>query len=214
MHCQIELRWGGPGWFVASMDQFPPHSGTSKRAQRSSAWLWCFMFGFLSLLVPKSQLNPQKCVCASVAHILSVTLSQRKSTKEVYRRLMRNMRTDAIVNQWSTTRTPTAPLVPFVEAKECFVIRRGYETARPVSSYFCLTVPPVVYFIWQTSICGIQWPTWTIIKTFWNSKLYWLIVRNEHQKVLYFLPWNMDVKCSFSMDTIHCQYRVTSSLIC
>ena len=33
---------------------------------------------------------------------------------------MRNMRTDAIVNQWSTTRTPTAPLVPFVEAKECF----------------------------------------------------------------------------------------------
>ena len=60
---------------------------------------------------------------------------------------MRNMRTDAIVNQWSTTRTPTAPLVPFVEAKECFVIRRGYETARPVSSYFCLTVPPVVYFI-------------------------------------------------------------------
>ena len=100
-----------------------------------------------SLLVPKSQLNPTKCVCASVAHVLSVTLSQRKSTKEVYRKLMRNMRTDAIVNQWSTTRTPTAPLVPFVEAKECFVIRRGYETARPVSSYFCLTVPPVVYFI-------------------------------------------------------------------
>ena len=24
---------------------------------------------------------------------------------------------------------------------ECFVIRRGYETARPVSSSFCLTVP-------------------------------------------------------------------------
>ena len=24
---------------------------------------------------------------------------------------------------------------------ECFVIRRGYETARPVSSWFCLTVP-------------------------------------------------------------------------
>ena len=52
--------------------------------------------------------NPKKCVCASVAHVLSVNLSQRKSTKEVYRKLMRNMRTDAIVNQWSTTRTPTA----------------------------------------------------------------------------------------------------------
>ena len=26
---------------------------------------------------------------------------------------------------------------------ECFVIRRGYETARPVSSSFCLTVPVV-----------------------------------------------------------------------
>ena len=26
---------------------------------------------------------------------------------------------------------------------ECFVIRRGYETARPVSSSFCLTVPSV-----------------------------------------------------------------------
>ena len=26
---------------------------------------------------------------------------------------------------------------------ECFVIRRGYETARPVSSSFCLTVPTV-----------------------------------------------------------------------
>ena len=25
---------------------------------------------------------------------------------------------------------------------ECFIIRRGYETARPVSSSFCLTVPP------------------------------------------------------------------------
>ncbi|MDB2323797.1 hypothetical protein N9V38_03790, partial [Planktomarina temperata] len=37
--------------------------------------------------------NPKKCVCASVAHVLSVTLSQRKSTKEVYRKLMRNMRT-------------------------------------------------------------------------------------------------------------------------
>jgi len=24
---------------------------------------------------------------------------------------------------------------------ECFVIRRGYETARPVSSSFCLTAP-------------------------------------------------------------------------
>ena len=24
---------------------------------------------------------------------------------------------------------------------KCFVIRRGYETARPVSSSFCLTVP-------------------------------------------------------------------------
>jgi hypothetical protein len=24
---------------------------------------------------------------------------------------------------------------------ECFVIRRGYETTRPVSSSFCLTVP-------------------------------------------------------------------------
>jgi len=24
---------------------------------------------------------------------------------------------------------------------ECFVIRRGYETARPASSSFCLTVP-------------------------------------------------------------------------
>ena len=28
---------------------------------------------------------------------------------------------------------------------ECFVIRRGYETARPVSSSFCLTVPPLIY---------------------------------------------------------------------
>ena len=27
---------------------------------------------------------------------------------------------------------------------ECFVIRRGYETARPVSSSFCLTVPASV----------------------------------------------------------------------
>ena len=45
-----------------------------------------------------SSLNPKKCVCAFVAHVLSVTLSQRKSTKEVYRKLMRNMRTDAIVN--------------------------------------------------------------------------------------------------------------------
>ena len=52
------------------------------------------------------------------AHVLSVTLSQRKSTKEVYRKLMRNMRTDAIVNQWLTTRTPTAPLVPFVKSKD------------------------------------------------------------------------------------------------
>ena len=51
--------------------------------------------------------NPKKCVCASVAHVLSVTLSQRKSTKEVYRKFMRNMRTDAIVNQCSATRTPT-----------------------------------------------------------------------------------------------------------
>jgi len=42
------------------------------------------------------------------AHVLSVTLSQRKSTKEVYRKLMRNMSTDAIVNKCSTTRTPTA----------------------------------------------------------------------------------------------------------
>ena len=25
--------------------------------------------------------------------------------------------------------------------RECFIIRRGYETARPVSSSFCLTVP-------------------------------------------------------------------------
>ena len=47
------------------------------------------------------------------AHVLSVTLSQRKSTKEVYRKLMRNMRTDAIVNQWSATATTIAPLVPF-----------------------------------------------------------------------------------------------------
>ena len=28
---------------------------------------------------------------------------------------------------------------------ECFVIRRGYETARPVSSSFCLTVPAKQY---------------------------------------------------------------------
>ena len=69
-----------------------------------------------------------------VGHVLLVTLRQLKFNTKVYRELMRNMRTDAIVNQWSTTRTPTAPLVPFVEAKECFVIRRGYETARPVSS--------------------------------------------------------------------------------
>ena len=47
-------------------------------------------------------------VCASVAHVLSVTLRQLKSTKEVYRKLMRSMRIDAIVNQWSTIRTPTA----------------------------------------------------------------------------------------------------------
>ena len=73
---------------------------------------------------------------------------------------------------------------------------------------------PVVYFIWQTSICGVQYVTWTSIKNFWSSRLYWLIVRNEHQKVPYFLLWNMDVKCSFSTDTTHCQHRVTSSLIC
>jgi len=53
-------------------------------------------------------LDLKTCVCASVAHVLSVTLSQRKSTKEVYRKLMRNMRTDAIVNQWSATATTTA----------------------------------------------------------------------------------------------------------
>jgi hypothetical protein len=47
-----------------------------------------------------------------VEHVLSVTLRQLRFTKEVYRKLMRNMRTDAIVNQWSTTRTSTAPLVP------------------------------------------------------------------------------------------------------
>ena len=43
-----------------------------------------------------------------VEHVLSVNLRQLRFTKEVYRKLMRNMRTDAIVNQWSTTRTPTA----------------------------------------------------------------------------------------------------------
>ena len=59
------------------------------------------------------QADPTNCARASVAHVLSVTLRQLKFTKEVYRKLMRNMRTDAIVNQWSTTRTPTAPLVPF-----------------------------------------------------------------------------------------------------
>ena len=53
------------------------------------------------------------CVCASVAHILLVSLRQLKFTKEVYRKLMRNMRTDAIVNQWSATATTIVPLVPF-----------------------------------------------------------------------------------------------------
>ena len=48
-----------------------------------------------SLLVTQ---NPKKCVCASVAYVLSVTLRQLKFTNEVYRKLMRNMRTDAIVN--------------------------------------------------------------------------------------------------------------------
>jgi len=31
---------------------------------------------------------------------------------------------------------------------ECFVIRRGYETARSVSSSFCLTVPNPVLLQW------------------------------------------------------------------
>ena len=48
--------------------------------------------------------NPKKCVCASVAHVLLITLSGHMFTKEVYRKLMRNMRTDAIVNQWGTVR--------------------------------------------------------------------------------------------------------------
>ena len=44
--------------------------------------------------------NPKKCVCASVAHVLSVTLRQLKFTNEVYRKLMRNMRTDALLGIW------------------------------------------------------------------------------------------------------------------
>jgi len=35
------------GWSRSlSVWQNTPHSGTLKRALRSSAWLWCFMFGF------------------------------------------------------------------------------------------------------------------------------------------------------------------------
>ena len=116
--CTVKLNQVEVGGWSRSLSvwQNTPHLGTLKRALRSSAWLWCFMFNLkfnYSLLVPKSQLNPTKCVCASVAHVLSVTLSQRKSTKEVYRKLMRNMRTDAIVNQWSTTATTIVPLVSF-----------------------------------------------------------------------------------------------------
>ena len=73
---------------------------------------------------------------------------------------------------------------------------------------------PVVYFIWQTSTCGIKYALWTSIKNFWNSKLYWPIVRSEYLRVLCLLPWNMDVKCSSLTDTTHCQHQVIFLLRC
>ena len=55
-------------------------------------------FSALLELAMISQSQPKKCVCASVAHVLLVTLRGHRFTREVYRKVMRIMRTDAIVN--------------------------------------------------------------------------------------------------------------------
>jgi len=44
---KMSLRRGGR-FYILAVWQNAPHLVTLKRTQRSSAWLWCFMFGFRS----------------------------------------------------------------------------------------------------------------------------------------------------------------------
>lgn len=75
-------------------------------------------------LLKNHNLNPDKfrnqsklknCACASVASLLLINSRRHKFTHEVYRKLMRNRRTDAIVIKSPNNKNNNSPFSPSFE---------------------------------------------------------------------------------------------------
>ena len=59
--------------------------------------------------------KPKNCVCASVASLLLINSRRHMSPREVYRKLMRKMRTDAIVIKSPNNKNNNGPFSPLFE---------------------------------------------------------------------------------------------------